>query len=158
MEFGQRLKELRKQFDMTQEELAQALEMSKSNISKYERNELEPSLSTLVNISRLFKIDINSLLGIKVDVIDPRNDYKFEGTLNVSAIEATYERYIDQFAELQKTRLKDKSPIIKALYAVIIQNIEDLLNTSSVKELTEINKLTEEIWLKVISQRMDNNK
>lgn len=156
MEFGQRLKELRKQFDMTQEELAQALDMSKSNISKYERNELEPSLSTLVKISRLFKIDINKLLGFEPDLIDPRNEYKDDfNSLNTAYIEATYKRFIDQFAESQKQRLENKSVSVKALTSIIIQNVDELLDTSSVKELSEINQLIEDIRCKLVQQRLE---
>jgi transcriptional regulator with XRE-family HTH domain len=50
---GERIRELRG-FKMQQAELARMLEVSQSQLSKYERGETEPSLEVLVKLSRRF--------------------------------------------------------------------------------------------------------
>lgn len=62
MTFGQKLKQLRTDRNLTQSELAEKLNLSKANISKYESNDIEPNLQTLTAISNLFNISIDYLL------------------------------------------------------------------------------------------------
>jgi transcriptional regulator with XRE-family HTH domain len=54
MEFGEKLQELRKNKDMTQEELAEALYVSRTAISKWESGRGYPSIDSLKEISRFF--------------------------------------------------------------------------------------------------------
>lgn len=62
MTFGAKLKELRQNNGLTQSELAIKLDTSKSNISKYESNSIEPNIKTLLLISKYFQIPIDELL------------------------------------------------------------------------------------------------
>ena len=62
MEFNEKLQELRKQKGMTQEELASALYVSRTAISKWESGRGYPNLESLKGISRLFSISIDELL------------------------------------------------------------------------------------------------
>ncbi len=48
--YGERLKNARKSRNLSQEEVALELNISRSNISKYENEELEPNLQTLKRI------------------------------------------------------------------------------------------------------------
>ncbi len=63
MTFGQKLKQLRTDRKLTQSELAEKLNLSKANISKYESDDIEPNLQTLTVISTLFNVSIDFLLG-----------------------------------------------------------------------------------------------
>lgn len=63
MEFAERLKELRTQKDLSQQELADRLGLSNSAISMYERGEREPSLGILEMIADFFGVSTNYLLG-----------------------------------------------------------------------------------------------
>lgn len=63
MTFGARLKELRKMAGLTQSDLASKLSLSKANISKYESEEIQPSLQTLVKLSDIFETSTDYLLG-----------------------------------------------------------------------------------------------
>lgn len=58
-----RIRELRQEFDMTQEELGKKIGQTKSNISKYERGELQPSIETLGLLSDIFGVSIDYLVG-----------------------------------------------------------------------------------------------
>lgn len=64
MSFGRRLRDLRVENELTQQDLAQKLNLSKANISKYEADIIQPSIETLVSIARLFKISVDYLLGL----------------------------------------------------------------------------------------------
>ena len=60
--FGRRLKELRKEKDMTQEELASSLQLHNSYIGLLERGERIPSLITLDKIARHFGVKPSDLI------------------------------------------------------------------------------------------------
>jgi transcriptional regulator with XRE-family HTH domain len=60
--FGERLKNLRKSKKMKQEDLAEVLNISKSAVGMYERNEREPSYEMLESISNYFNESIDFLL------------------------------------------------------------------------------------------------
>lgn len=62
MEFNEKLKELRKQKDLTQEELAEALFVSRTAISKWESGRGYPSLDSLKEIAKFFELTVDELL------------------------------------------------------------------------------------------------
>ena len=62
MEFSEKLQELRKNKDMTQEELAEALYVSRTAISKWESGRGYPSIDSLKEISKFFSVSIEELL------------------------------------------------------------------------------------------------
>lgn len=62
MEFGEKLCELRKNKGLTQEELAQALYVSRTAISKWELGRGYPSIDSLKEISGFFSVSIDDLL------------------------------------------------------------------------------------------------
>lgn len=62
MEFHEKLQELRKSRGLTQEELAEALFVSRTAISKWESRRGYPSIDSLKEISRYFAVSIDDLL------------------------------------------------------------------------------------------------
>ena len=62
MEFNEKLQELRKSRGLTQEELAEALFVSRTAISKWESGRGYPSIDSLKEISRYFSVSIDVLL------------------------------------------------------------------------------------------------
>ena len=62
MEFNEKLQELRKQKGLTQEELAEALWVSRTAVSKWESGRGYPSIDSLKQISKFFSISIDALL------------------------------------------------------------------------------------------------
>lgn len=57
-----RIKELRIEAGLTQSELAAQLGLNQTAVGKYERDQLEPSISTLKALSSLFECSIDYLL------------------------------------------------------------------------------------------------
>ena len=63
MEFNVRLKELRKEKNVTQIEIAKMLNMSKMAISHWENGNSEPSIEQLKVLARFFDVSIDYLVG-----------------------------------------------------------------------------------------------
>lgn len=61
--FGDRLKELREDSGMKQEDLGDILGVSRQTISGYENETSEPSISNLIKISDTFNVSLDYLLG-----------------------------------------------------------------------------------------------
>ena len=62
MDFHEKLQELRKQRGLTQEELAEALFVSRTAISKWESGRGYPNIDSLKEISKFFSVTIDELL------------------------------------------------------------------------------------------------
>ena len=62
MEFNEKLQELRKRKGLTQEELAQALYVSRTAVSKWEAGRGYPNIDSLKAISKFFSVTIDELL------------------------------------------------------------------------------------------------
>ena len=62
MEFNEKLQELRKQKGLTQEELAQAIYVSRAAVSKWESARGYPNIDSLKAIAKFFRISIDELL------------------------------------------------------------------------------------------------
>ena len=75
MSFGKRLKELRKKYNLTQEELGEKISKTRSTIAGYETERKEPDYNTLKSIADLFDVSVDYLLGI----VDDPNSIKITG-------------------------------------------------------------------------------
>ena len=60
--FGERLVELRRKNKISQRQLGSLLDLSQSAIAKYERNESEPDIRTLIRMAEIFDVSIDTLL------------------------------------------------------------------------------------------------
>lgn len=65
IELGNRLAELRKQHGLSQEELADQLGVSRQAVSKWERGEASPDTDNLIELSRIYGISLDELLGLR---------------------------------------------------------------------------------------------
>jgi transcriptional regulator with XRE-family HTH domain len=75
VEFNEKLQELRKSRGLTQEELAEALFVSRTAISKWESGRGYPSIDSLKEISKFFSVTIDDLLsGEKIISIAEREN------------------------------------------------------------------------------------
>ena len=77
MEFNEKLQELRKARSLTQEELAEALFVSRTAISKWESGRGYPNLDSLKEISKFFSVSIDDLICTQ-EIISAAEDEKKE--------------------------------------------------------------------------------
>lgn len=130
MTFGSRLKALRQEYQLTQNQLAKKLDTSKSNISKYESDTIEPNMKTLVLISKYFNVSIDYLLG---------NPTKEKITHSPSSSDTELMEY---FHKIQNTAIiseQDKAKVTQFFpYATALSNEEleliEYYNELSVKD------------------------
>ena len=61
MLFNEKLKLARKVRNLSQEEVAKALGICRSNISKYESGQAEPDIKTISQLKNIYMMDLNWL-------------------------------------------------------------------------------------------------
>lgn len=76
MEFHEKLQELRKNRGLTQEELAEALYVSRTAISKWESGRGMPSIESLKAISKFFAVTMDDLLSSEELLVIAEDDHK----------------------------------------------------------------------------------
>jgi ribosome-binding protein aMBF1 (putative translation factor) len=60
--FGKRIRKIRRYLEMSQEELANKIDTSRSYISALEHDEYEPKLETMKKIAKALKISLDELV------------------------------------------------------------------------------------------------
>ena len=84
--FGARLRKLRKESELTQQQLADKLDVTKASISAYETNAKYPSIEVLIKIANTFNVSSDYLLGISQNVQFDNSMLTDEQSLIVSDI------------------------------------------------------------------------
>jgi transcriptional regulator with XRE-family HTH domain len=74
MEIGNKINQLRKLSGMTQEQLAEKLNVSRQSVSKWENGGAAPDLESVVKISRLFQVSLDDLLTEGEEGVTKEND------------------------------------------------------------------------------------
>lgn len=74
MEFNEKLQELRKSKGLTQDELAEALYVSRTAVSKWESGRGYPSIDSLKEISKFFSVTIDDLICSEEIMIAAENE------------------------------------------------------------------------------------
>lgn len=102
-----RIKNLREELNMTQQELADKLEGAKSTIAMYEKGDRKPSLEVLVKLSEIFGCSIDYIL-CKSDI---RNPEQQEDPLGLAKIGFSMKDYTPP-TETQKEQIKSLIEVI----------------------------------------------
>ncbi|WP_423740197.1 helix-turn-helix domain-containing protein [Flavobacterium columnare] len=63
LNIGERITQLRKQFNLSQDELAKKINVSRTIIGNYERNTNTPSIEVLIKIAKTFNVTVDYLIG-----------------------------------------------------------------------------------------------
>ena len=122
MEFHEKLQHLRKQKGLTQEELANALFVSRAAVSKWESGRSYPGIDSLKAISKLFSVTIDELLS-------------GEQILNLAAEEQAQTRH--HFWDLVYGLL-DLSVALCLFWPLVAQNAGGSMQEVSLTALTKI--------------------
>ena len=110
MTFGERLYELRNKKNISQEELAEVLDVSRQSISKWENDKAYPEMTRLLFMSDYFEVSLDYLMrGIKIEenVENVAQKYKTKNMLLV------WNDFLSNLSKKQKT-------LFTALYILII--------------------------------------
>lgn len=85
MSFGDKLRELRETKGLTQEELGKIIKQTKSNISKYENNKLQPSIEVINIFAKFFNTSPNHLLGQPDAPVSTPDDERIKALLRATS-------------------------------------------------------------------------
>lgn len=97
MEFGERLRELRRKCGYTQSELADKANITKSVVSFYEHKDRAPSPDVLKRFAEVFDVSTDFLLGVKRNTPD---------TLDVSGLSEAEIEALQTIVESMKGKKK----------------------------------------------------
>ena len=75
MTIAEKIKKLRKDNNMTQEDLAEKLNVSRQTISKWETNVVIPDADNILSICKLFNITTDELLDYKVESVQKKRQF-----------------------------------------------------------------------------------
>ena len=116
-----RLKELRKQFKLSQAELGEALGLSRSAICLYETGKRAPDKETLIKIAAFFGVSLDYLLGL--DNETKENEKQADGLNEIlgKLIDALKQQGLSPF------QLKENERAALALLAVLSEENQKLL-------------------------------
>ncbi len=110
---GQRLKVLRKAMGLSQIELGEALRINASAISQMETNRINPSLDTLMLLSKTFKVNLHWLLTGK-------------GQMFEEAVSTTMYKTNNRLEQLKKLLTEELNSITKAKQEYVQGDVIDL--------------------------------
>ena len=70
-----RIREIRKRRGITQKQLADALQVTESAVSHWEKGRRDPDLETLLKIGEVLECSVDSLLGRDATTVDDLSEY-----------------------------------------------------------------------------------
>ena len=137
MEFNEKLQELRKQKGLTQEELAQALWVSRTAVSKWESGRGYPSIDSLKQIAKFFSMTIDELLSgdeiltiAEADRQQTKNRYRdlIFGLLDTGVLMFLFLPFFRQgtggtVQEVSFLALTEPAPYVRAAYGILVASI-----------------------------------
>jgi transcriptional regulator with XRE-family HTH domain len=108
MTIGQRIKSLRQKKNWTQKDLGERLGINWTNITRYEKDKIKPSMKMLKKFADAFEIPADKLV------------YDEEETKPELFIQD--KELLKQFIEVEKMDEDDKAAIKKLIQAMIVKN------------------------------------
>ena len=104
---GLRIKQLREELKLNQEELAKKLNISPSTIAMYETNRRQPNYDILENLSNIFNCSLDYLLG-KSNIRNPE-EIKFAnaGGIDIEGLSEEEINEIQRQVEFMRWKKKD---------------------------------------------------
>ena len=130
--FSNRLIALRKEREMTQAELANAIQMSRSTLSGYETENREPDYETLCSFARYFGVSVDYLLGVdncrnhnSIIFVEGSTDFKKRFDAMPYNLRYMVSQMYDDFCKLimQAVIREDKSKL--ELFAELFGSLEE---------------------------------
>ena len=74
MDLGKKIMTMRKEKNLSQEQLAEKLNVTRQTISNWENGKFYPDIDSLVNLSRFFNVSLDDLLSYDDKVLDYLKD------------------------------------------------------------------------------------
>ena len=137
--FAERLKELRKEKNMTQVQLAEALGVSKGTIAMWEIGKREPNFETLNRLSDIFDKRIDYILGYSNDASSPQVTAEDIDQLGRWEVEDQFREVIMAYLSLDEYGKTAVESLIKA-EKLRCHEQQSICNTENIVLSIRINK------------------
>lgn len=113
--FGETLKKIRKQKDMTQEQLAEYLNISPQSVSKWETNLTIPDITMIPMLANIFDVTTDLLLGVDIDTKEKRIEAIIKEANNYF-----FKHQYDEAEKLLRTSLKEYPNSYKLMDSLVL--------------------------------------
>ena len=137
MEFNEKIQELRKQKGLTQEELAEALYVSRTAVSKWESGRGYPNIDSLKTIAKFFGVTVDDLLSgeelLTIAEEDTKQKEKYFRDLTFGLLDCSIAMFFflpffgqnanGTIQEVSLLSLTEIAPYLKAAYFVVVIGI-----------------------------------
>lgn len=101
-----RLRLLRIEKGMTQQDVADYLGISRGTISKYETGELEPNVDTLVKLANMYHVSLDYLVGKTNERVSLDNDKPSEFERRFNSLGPEEQRDLEKYMDLLEIKTK----------------------------------------------------
>lgn len=127
MTFGEKLKEIRKRFGLTQEKLSWLINVSRQAITKWENDEGLPDITNLQELSKLF--------GITIDYLLDKDNNLPALTLRKELDKDKYKSKLSMYDEVLKEYFDESYEIYNLSRSKKMSVVENLIDTFIVPEI-----------------------
>ena len=127
MTFGEKLKEIRKRFGLTQEKLSGLINVSRQAITKWENDEGLPDITNLQELSKLF--------GITIDYLLDKDNNLPALTLRKELDKDKYKSKLSMYDEVLKEYFDESYEIYNLSRSKKMNILENLIDTFIVPEI-----------------------
>lgn len=136
---GERIKELRKHYNWTQQDLAEKLGVTSASISSWESGTRRPDFETLDNLCDIFKVTLDYLLGrvdkneylmnrlenLKVDILEDEAEH-YENLVNLFlALDFYGKEAVEEIVKAENKRCKEQGTLQDTSdFQVVIRSVK----------------------------------
>ena len=113
MKFGENLKSLRKSFNITQEQLAEKVNVSRQSVSKWENSEAYPEMNNILELCKIFHCKITDLINDCIIDVDSLNE---EVKMNVVKFKEDKQKKVKKISNI----IYKGAGICKILFLLVI--------------------------------------
>ena len=85
MNFAENLKRIRKERQLSQEELAEMVDVSRQSVSKWEQGQGYPEVEKLLELSRVLRVSLDALMGTEMSEADEETKESFKGAIVITS-------------------------------------------------------------------------
>lgn len=149
MTFGEKLKSIRRQADMSQEKLAEKIGVSRQAITKWETDRGIPDIENIMAISKLFDISVDELISEQNNTKNP-TDYMYESVTEYDIDHAKrYDMKLGGANKItvsgydgEKIRIRLASNTLSTIQSDFKLKIDDIKNCIDL-DMNRLNQMTE---------------
>ena len=135
MNLSDNLNKIRKEHNLSQEDLAESLGISRQSVSKWESGQAYPEMDKVLQICKMFDVSIDDLLNQDIKKVQKEEKSKININKYIDDFLNYVTNAIDMFSNM---KFKDVAKCIFEQLIIIIYNVLLMINLQKIKEKTAI--------------------